>query len=100
MHLTLVFHLQVNAVIIEVSVPFARCPLFFILVLIRTVWGLMPRAININCVVLVSPWYNTAHRVLTPSMGEPAIEPFMSNETAIVTDMPERAVFGYVVSIR
>ena len=66
----------------------------------RMVWGLVPRAISIDCIILVSSRYNTAHRVLASSMGEPAVEPLMSNEATIVTGTPERAVFGYVVSIR
>jgi len=95
-----IFHFQVNAIIIEVGIPFARCPLLFVLALMRTVWGLVPRAIGIDCVILVSSRYNTAHRVLASSMGEPAVEPLMSNEAAIVTDMPKRTVLGYVVGIR
>ncbi len=100
MHLAPVFQFQVNAVVIIVSVPFARCPLLFILALIRTVWGPMPRAISINRIVLVSSRYDTTHCVLTPSMGEPTVEPLMSNKAVIVTDAPERTVLGYVVGIR
>ncbi len=100
MRLTPVFHFQVDAVIIEVSIPFTRCPLFFILALIRTVWVLMPRAIGINCVVLVSSRYDAAHHVLAPSVGEPTVEPLVSDKAAIVTDTPKRAVLGYVVGVR
>ncbi len=60
----------------------------------------MPRAVGINRVILVSSGYDAAHHVLASSMGEPTVEPLMSNETAIVADTPEGAVLGYVVGIR
>ncbi len=60
----------------------------------------MPRAVSVNCVVLVSPRYNATYSVLTSSMGEPAIEPLMSNKATIVADAPKGAVLGYVVSVR
>jgi len=60
----------------------------------------MPRAVGIDRIVLVSPGDDTTHRVLTSSMGEPAVEPLMSNKTAIVANTPEGAVFGYVVGVR
>ncbi len=63
------------------------------------VWGLMPRAVGINCIVLVGSGHDAAHRVLAPSVGEPAVESLMSNEAAVVTDAPERAVLGYVVGV-
>ena len=100
MRLTPVFHFQVDAVIIEVSIPFTRCPLFFILALIHTVWGLMPRAVGINGIILVSPGYDTTYSVLAPSMGEPAVESLMSDEATVVADVPEGAVLGDVIGVR
>src|SRR6266702_4559465 len=98
--LSAIFHFQVDVVLIEVSVPFARRPLFLILALIRAVWGLMPRAVGINCIILVSPGHDTAHRVLASSMGEPTVEPLVSNKAAIMTYAPEGTVFGDVVGVR
>jgi len=100
MHLTLVFHFQVNAVVIKVSIPFARRPLLLILALIHTVWGLMPRAVGINGIILVSPGYDTTYSVLAPSMGEPAVESLMSDEATVVADVPEGAVLGDVIGVR
>src|SRR6266702_3831672 len=95
-----IFHFQVDAIIIKVSVPFTRRPLLLILALIRTVWGLMPRAVGINRVILVSPGHDAAHRVLAPSVGEPTVESLMSNKAAIVTNMPEGAALSDVVGVR
>ena len=95
-----IFYFQVNIVVVEVSIPFARCPLLFILALIRTVWGPMPRAISINRIVLVSSRYDTTHCVLTPSMGEPTVEPLMSDKAAVVANTPEGAMLGDVVGVR
>src|SRR6266571_9379942 len=94
-----IFHVQVDIVVVEVSIPFARRPLLFILALMRAVWGLMPRAISINCVILVSSGHDTAHCVLTPSMGEPTVESLMSDKATVVANMPEGAMLGDVVGI-
>src|SRR6266702_2784645 len=62
--------------------------------------GLVPRTVDVDCIVLMSPGYDTAYGVLTPGMGEPAVECLMSNEAAIVADMPKGAVLGNVVGVR
>ncbi len=98
--LSSIFYLQVDIVVVEVSVPFPRRPLLFILALVRTVWGLMPRAISINRVILVSSGHDAAHCVLTPSMGEPTVESLMSDKAAVMANTPEGAMFGDVVGVR
>ncbi len=62
-------------------------------------WGLVPRAICIYSVVLVSPGYDTANYVLTPSVREPAVEPLMSDKATVVTDPPKGAVFSQVIGV-
>jgi len=64
------------------------------------VWGLMPRAVSINCVVLVSSGHDAANHVLASSMGEPTVESLMSDKATIVTNMPEGAMLGDVVGVR
>ena len=98
--LSSIFHFQVDVVVIKVSVPFTRRPLFFILALMCTVWSLMPRAVGINCVILVSFGHDAAHRILASSMGKPTAEPLMSNKAAIMTDAPEGTVLGDMVGVR
>ncbi|SRR6266702_2366968 len=95
-----IFYFQVDIVVVEVSIPFARCPLLFILALRRTVWGLMPRAVGINRVVLVSSGHDAAHRILASSVGEPTVKPSVSNKAAIVADVPKGAMLGNVVGVR
>ena len=95
-----ILHFQVDAVVVKVSVPFSRRPLLFILALVRTVWGLMPRAISINRVILVSSGHDATHCVLTPSVGEPTVESLMSDKAAVVANMPEGAMLGDVVGVR
>ncbi len=66
----------------------------------RTVWGLMPRAVGINRVILVSSGHDAAHRILASSMGKPTVEPLMSNKAAIMTNALEGTVLGDMVGVR
>jgi len=59
----------------------------------------MPRTVCIDSVVLVSPGYNATYCVLTPGMGEPAVESLMSNKTTIVADVPKGTVLGQVIGV-
>ncbi len=61
---------------------------------------LVPRTVDVDCIILVSPGYDTAYGVLAPGMGEPAVECLMSDEAAIVADAPEGTMLGNVVGIR
>jgi len=63
-------------------------------------WGLVPGTVSVDCIVFVSSGYDATYSVLTPSVGEPAIESLVSDEATIVTDAPKGAVLGYVVSIQ
>jgi len=100
MCLASVLHLQVDTVIIKISIPLAQCPLLFVLVLVSVGWGLIPGTVCVNCIVLVGPGYDAAHSVLTSSMGEPAVESLVPHKAAIVTNTPKGAVFSQVVGIR
>ncbi len=54
----------------------------------------MPRAVCGHSIIFVSPGYNAAYSVLTSSMGEPTVEPLVSDKAAVVTNLPKGAVFG------
>jgi len=98
--LSSIFYLQVDIVVVEVSVPLPRRPLLLILALVCTVWGLMPGATSVNRVILVSSGDGATHCALTPSMGEPTVEPLMSDKAAVMAKAPEGAMLGDVVGVR